>query len=598
MTHDLSLLANIAIALLTAFCGGILARTLKLPTMIGYLLAGVAIGPFTPGFVGHLGALQQLAELGIIFLMFGVGLHFSIRDLWTVRRIAIPGAVFQMVGVTLIVTLLAPLFGWSIIAGVFMGLALSIASTVVMLRNLMDQGVLNTAHGQIAVGWLVLEDLITVLILVLLPNLITTTSEPLWQTVALAILKAGLFAAGMLVVGTRVIPWALARIVHFQSRELFVIAIVLLTVGTALSASAFFGVSLALGAFLAGVVVSESALAHQVNAEMLPFRDLFTVLFFVSVGMLINPMRLWQAFGVVLVIAVLIVPGKYLFTLLLSLLLTRSTRTSLILAAGRSQIGEFSFLLGSLGIGLGILSEEQYSLLLAGAMISITCNPFLFRALPWLERQANRLPMIAALTTAKDRVPPMPMSAFQNHVITIGYGRVGSHLVEVLGRLGLARLVVDLDLQRIQTLESQGIAALYGDAANSEILAHAQVELARAVAITVPDEVSAGIITSAIRQRTKTVPIVVRAATSSGVQTLLQLGATDVIHPELEGGLNVVRQALQYLGCELTTIEQYTDAVRRHHYDATDFAQKEQTLNQLRVSTAFSTDIPSEATTD
>src|SRR5215471_12905377 len=256
MQHELPILLNITVALLAAFVGGLLARQLKLPSLVGYLLAGVAIGPFTPGFIGDLFTIQQLAELGVIFLLFDVGLHFSLRDLWAVRDSAISGALIQLVVITGLGLGLARLWGWSLAAGILLGLALSIASTVVMIRNLMDQGLLNTSHGQVAVGWLVLEDLIAVLILVLLPALSTHTQEPLWQAAGLALLKTGAFAALVIVVGTRVIPWFLLRISYLRTRELFIVAIVIIAVGTAIAASSVFGVSLALGAFLAGIVVS------------------------------------------------------------------------------------------------------------------------------------------------------------------------------------------------------------------------------------------------------------------------------------------------------------------------------------------------------
>src|SRR2546428_1556655 len=298
--HELPILINITIALGVAFVGGLLAQRLKLPPLVGYLLAGVAIGPFTPGFVGDLSTIRQLAELGIIFLLFGVGLHFSLKDLWAVRDLALPGVLLQLVLTTLLGVLLTRLWGWSLTGGVLLGLSIAIASTVVLLRNLMDQGLLNTTHGQAVVGWLVLEDLVTVLILMLLPVLSPENSGAIWQTAGLALLKAIAFAALMLIAGTRLIPWFLLRVAHLHSRELFIVAIVVITLGTALGAATFFEVSLALGAFLAGVVLSESSLSHQVGAEMLPFRETFAVLFFVSVGMLINPLDLFTHAGEVL----------------------------------------------------------------------------------------------------------------------------------------------------------------------------------------------------------------------------------------------------------------------------------------------------------
>src|SRR2546429_40961 len=397
MQHELPILINITVALLAAFIGGLLARRLKLPSIVGYMLAGVAIGPFTPGFIGDLFTIQQLAELGVIFLLFDVGLHFSLRDLWAVRDTVIPGAIIQIVVITGLGLLLAHLWGWSLATGILLGLAVTIASTVVMIRNLMDQGLLNTSHGRVAVGWLVLEALVAVLILVLLPTLSTKTQEPLWQTAGLALLKAGIFAALMLVAGTRIIPWFLRRLAYMRSRELFIVAIVVITIGTAIGASSVFGVSLALGAFLAGVVVSESALSHQVGAEIVPFRETFAVLFFVSVGMLVNPLYLLSHVAEVLLLILVIVLGKFVLTIPQGMLFPRPARTALILAAGRSQIGEFSFILGTAGIALGVFKEEQYSLLLAGALLSITLNPFLFRALPWIETHLRKVPVFWSL---------------------------------------------------------------------------------------------------------------------------------------------------------------------------------------------------------
>ena len=390
MPHQLPLLVNITVALLAAFIGGVLARRLKLPSMVGYMLAGVVIGPFTPGFGGDLSTIQQLAELGVIFLLFDVGLHFSLRDLWAVRDTVLSGALIQTVVITGLGLLLAHLWGWSLAAGVLLGLALTIASTVVMIRNLMDQGLLNTSHGQVAVGWLVLEDLMAVLILVLLPAIFTNTHEPLWQAAGLALLKTGAFAALMIVAGTRVIPWLLLRIAYLRSRELFIVAIVVIAVGTAIAASSIFGVSLALGAFLAGVVVSESALSHQVGAEMVPFRETFAVLFFVSVGMLVNLSHVLSHVAEVLLLLLVIVLGKFVLTVLQGVLFPRPARTALILAAGRSQIGEFSFILGATAVALGVFTEEQYALILAGALLSITLNPLLFRAFPGSKHNCGR----------------------------------------------------------------------------------------------------------------------------------------------------------------------------------------------------------------
>ncbi|HRE30111.1 MAG TPA: cation:proton antiporter, partial [Anaerolineales bacterium] len=330
----------------------------------------MAIGPFTPGFVGDSESISQLAELGVIFLMFGVGLHFSLKDLWRVRDIAIPGAIIQMLVATGLGLGLSQLWGWTLSAGLILGLAISIASTVVLLRGLMDQGLLNTRHGKVAVGWLVLEDLATVLILVALPALGTTGESDGGAALILTLVKAGAFIALVLIVGGRAVPWLLQRIAFTQSRELFILVILTVSLGTALGAATVFGVSLALGAFLAGVVVSESPLSHQVSVDVLPFQEAFAVIFFVSVGMLVNPIDLVANAGQVLALTSLIVFGKAVLAAGIGFFFPHPARTALVVAAGLSQIGEFSFIVGQAGLGLGLIDADQYGLILAGALVS------------------------------------------------------------------------------------------------------------------------------------------------------------------------------------------------------------------------------------
>lgn len=574
--HEIPILINITVALVVAFAGGLLARCLNLPTLVGYLLAGVAIGPFTPGFVSDLHTIEQLAELGVIFLLFGVGLHFSLRDLWAVRNIAIVGAVLQMALSTLFAVLLTRLWGWTLAGGIVLGLAVSIASTVVLLRNLMDQGLLNTSHGQVAVGWLVLEDLATVLILVIMPAFVTPSSHPLWQTVGLAILKLGGFAALMLVAGTRFIPWMLLRIAHLRSRELFLVSIVAITLGTAVGAAALFGVSLALGAFLAGVVMNESALSHQVEAEILPFRETFAVLFFVSVGMLAHPITLLVHAGEVLSLTLFILLGKGLIVILLGLFFAYPARTILVVAISLSQIGEFSFLLGQAGVSLKLLTQEQYTLILIGALLSITLNPLLFRALPWIEACLHALRPLWSLLDRHGPVQAPLSKPLQDHVVIIGCGRVGRHLVEVLSYLELPRLVIELDARRVVELQRRGIPTLYGDAANSDILSHAHLAQACAVVVTLPDEPASESCVAAVHDMAPRVPLLARAMTQEGVHRLFTLGAKTVIYPEREGALQLLDQTLACLGYSEQEIQQYMEAVRRDHYDLSISTQEEQ----------------------
>ena len=565
--HELPLLINIAVALVVALIGGILARRIGLPTIVGYMLAGIAIGPFTPGFEGDADTISQLAELGVIFLMFGVGLHFSLNDFWKVRSIAIPGSLGRMAMMTLLGFLLSQWWGWTVTSGIVMGLAISIASTVVLMRGLMDNGLLNTSHGQAAIGWVVVEDLATVLILVLMPTLASTSGEFDWGGLGLTLLKAAGFVALVLFAGTRLIPWILLRIAHTRSRELFILAILAISLGIALSAAELFGVSLALGAFVAGVVVNESPLSHQVGADIFPFREAFAVLFFVSIGMLVNPAYLFNNVGEILLLTALIVIGKSVLTLLLGLVFPWQAYTALVVGAGLSQIGEFSFILGQAGISLGLLDHDQYSLILAAALLSITVNPLMFRLIPPTEKFVRKLPFLWRLLDHHKTLSLPPEETIEGHVVIVGYGRVGHHIVDVLGEISIPRLVIDADAERIEELSRRGIPNLYGDASNSEVLTHARLERARALVVAGPDESASELVVAAARDIAPELPIVARATTQDGIDRLAKFGAQDVIHPELEGGLEVMRHTLLALGFPLQEIIRYMDTVRRDHYD-------------------------------
>jgi CPA2 family monovalent cation:H+ antiporter-2 len=583
MHHEISLLANLAIALVVAFVGGLLARQIGLPTIVGYLLAGMAIGPFTPGFIGDVEDIRQLAEIGVIFLMFGVGLHFSLKDLWDVRQVALPGAMLQMAIATGLGFALSQLWGWAPLSGLMLGLSISIASTVVLLRGLMDNGLLSTTAGRIAVGWLVMEDLATVLILVMLPILFGGHNEQsLWSAI-LSLLKVALFVTVVLFIGRRLLPKLLDVIVATRSRELFILAAVAIALGTAFGAATFFDVSLALGAFLAGVVLSETQFSHQIGDDVLPFRETFAVIFFVSVGMIVNPVYLWANAGQVLALTALIVLGKAFFTQLLGFVLPASGRTMLIVAAGLSQIGEFSFILGQAGVTLGLLTTEQYSLILAGSLLSIMVNPLMFRSIKTVERVMQR--MSPQLWERFDQHPLQPADLAlprEGHVVVVGYGRVGQHIVNVLERLGVPRLVIEIDSGRAAEFNARGIPTLFGDAANSDVLIHAGLERARALVVTLPDETATEMVVAAARKIAPNLPIIARAATTKGVGRLLNLGAHVVIHPELEGGLEVMRHTLLCLGYPATQVQGYTDAVRRDEYDTTVSSDAEhQALDQM-----------------
>jgi CPA2 family monovalent cation:H+ antiporter-2 len=511
-----------------------------------------------------------------------VGIHFSFRDLWQVRDIAVPGALGQMLIATGLGFWLTQTWGWSVTSSLVLGLAISIASTVVLLRGLVDNGLLNTRHGRVAVGWLVVEDLATVIILVALPVLAPRGGGLDWETTALTLLKAALFVGLMLFVGVRVIPWLMLRIAFMRSRELFILMILALALGTALGAAALFGVSLALGAFLAGVVVSESPLSHQVGADVLPFREAFAVLFFVSVGMLVNPAYLMANAGQVAALTVLIVIGKALIGASIGFLFPHPARTALVVGAGLSQIGEFSFIVGQAGLVLGLLTQEQYSLILAGSLLSIMVNPLMFRLIGPVEKALQGIP---ALWRWLDKHGPAPApvgEALNRHVVVVGSGRVGRHIVEVLGLIGVPRLVIEADVGRASELQRLSVPTLFGDASNSEVLTHARLEHARALVVTLPEETAAGVVVAASRQLAPDLPIIVRAATTAGVKHLSQLGAQDVIHPELEGGLEIVRHTLLRLGFPLRDVQRYADTVRHEHYDiAVNTDEEHRVLHQL-----------------
>lgn len=565
--HEVTLLINIAVALVVAFIGGILARCISLPTIVGYLLAGIVIGPFTPGFIGDTETIGQLAELGVIFLMFGVGLHFSVHDFWKVRSIAIPGALGRMAITILLGFGLSRLWGWSITSGIVIGLSISIASTVVLLRVLMDNGLLNTQQGQAAVGWVVVEDLATVLILVLMPTLANTSGGFNWTQLGLTLLKATAFVAIVLFAGTRLIPWLLMHIAHTRSRELFILAILAIALGIALGAAELFGVSLALGAFVAGVVVNESPLSHQVGADILPFRESFAVLFFVSIGMLVNPRYIIDNVGAILALTSLIVIGKAFITMLFGFVFPWPAATTLVLAGALSQIGEFSFILGQEGVKLGLLEQSQYSLILACALLSIILNTPMFRLISTLEKHLQQFPWLWHLLDHHKPLPPLLEDSIKDHVVIVGYGRVGRHIVNLLDQMRIPHLVVDADPQRVEELTGKGVLTLFGDAANSEVLTHACLHRARALVVAGPDEDASALVVTTARDIAPELPIIARAASEEGTKRLMELGAQDVIHPELEGGLEIVRHTLLQLGFPLQEIYQYTDAVRRDHYD-------------------------------
>ncbi|GAB4087815.1 cation:proton antiporter domain-containing protein [Hydrogenophaga soli] len=463
MPHDVSLIATIAAAFGLALVLGYLAMRLKMPPLVGYLLAGVMVGPATPGFVADVGLAGQLAEIGVMLLMFGVGLHFSMDDLMAVRRIAVPGAVVQIAVATALGTVLAQAWGWSLGAAVVFGLCLSVASTVVLLRALEAQGILKSIHGQIAVGWLVVEDLVMVLVLVLLPALAGVLSGVglpaggLGITVAITLAKVVAFIVLMLLVGRRVLPKVLWLVARTGSRELFTLSVVAIAVGVAFGAAKLFDVSFALGAFFAGMMMRESEFSHRAADESLPLRDAFAVLFFVSVGMLFDPAVLWTHPGKLLAVVAIVVLGKTLAAVGLVLLFRYPLHTGLTVGASLAQIGEFSFILAGLGVGLGLLPAEGQSLVLAAALVSIAANALMFAAIEpvhtwllahwaWARRLQDRADRLAELPAST------PVELLNRPVVLVGHGRVGQRLAQHLREAGLPLVVVDQNREVVEAL--------------------------------------------------------------------------------------------------------------------------------------------------
>ncbi len=499
MHHNLSLITTIAAALGFGLIFGMIALKLRLPALVGYLAAGVLIGPATPGFVADVGLAGQLSEIGVMLLMFGVGLHFSIKDLMEVRKMALPGAILQIVVATAMGAGLAHWWGWSFGAGLVFGLALSVASTVVLLRALEDKGILDSLNGRIAVGWLVVEDLVTVLMLVLLPALSGIlggeggdSTKPLWQTIAITLAQVGAFVAFMLIVGRKLFPWLLWRVAKTGSREMFTLCVIAAAVGIAYGSSEIFGVSFALGAFFAGMVLRESELSHRAAEESLPLRDAFSVLFFVSVGMLFDPMVIVQMPLQVLAVIAIIIFGKSLAAGLLVLALRYPLNTALTVSASLAQIGEFSFILAGVGMQLKLLPNEGQSLILAGAIISIAVNPLLFAAVEPLQKWIRSKSELARrMERSEDPLAGLPSSTdhakLSGQVVLVGYGRVGKRIAKELTARGIHFVVAEQNREMVEELRRQGVPAVAGDAGEPAVLIQAHIARAAMLVVATPD---------------------------------------------------------------------------------------------------------------
>jgi CPA2 family monovalent cation:H+ antiporter-2 len=555
MTHQNPLVAILVIGLCLAFVMGAVANRLRTSLLVGYLLAGVAVGPFTPGFVADPALALQLAEIGVILLMFGVGLHFSVKDLMEVRAVAIPGALLQVAAATLLGMGVGWSMGLSLAAGFVFGLAISIASTVVLLRSLQDRRLMDTTRGHLAIGWLVIQDLLTVLALVLLPAF-TAVMEAgpgslslveIGTTVAITLGKVGAFVVLMLVVGRRVIPAVLHYVAHTGSRELFRLAVLAVALGVAFAASELFGVSFALGAFFAGMVLSESQLSQRAAEETLPLRDAFAVLFFVSVGMLFNPYVLVQHPLALLGTLAVILVGTPLITVVILRLMGQPLLTALTLAAGLAQIGEFSFILADLGIRLHVLEEASRDLILGASILSIFMSPLLFLVLdrlrPWLDRRDH---VVLAPQEAGPPAPPEhPVTALTGHAVLVGYGRVGRLVADGLLREGWPLLVIEAGDANAQTLREQHIEFVPGNAADPAVLQAANLPAARLLIVAIPQAFEAGQIVEQAHQANPALEIIARAHFDTEVTHLSQHGASMVVMGEREIARTMLEHAMR-----------------------------------------------------
>jgi CPA2 family monovalent cation:H+ antiporter-2 len=570
MPHDTPLIATIVAGLGLAFVFGAIAHRLRVPPLVGYLLAGVAVGPFTPGYVADQSLTTELAEIGVILLMFGVGLHFSLKDLLSVRAIALPGAVVQIIVASLMGLGLALLMGWSIGAGLVFGLALSVASTVVLLRAMQERRLMDTERGRIAVGWLIVEDLAMVLTLVLLPALAgmlgatgkTVTADPLssWLGLGvggillLTIAKVAVFVGIMLVVGRRVIPWILHYIAHTGSRELFRLAVLAIALTVAFGSAKLFGVSLALGAFFAGMILSESALSQRAAQETLPLRDAFAVLFFVSVGMLFDPTSVLREPWPLLATLFIIIVGKSVAAYLIVLAFRHPAGTALTISASLAQIGEFSFILAELGVNLNLLPATGRNLILAGAILSILHNPLIFAAADRLSRRLAPAPGRdeADGVQEKKAASPAPSPAspqatdLTDHTILVGHGRVGRIVADALNKRDQPFLVIEDSDKVIAALREQKIETVAGNAARADVLKAANLAGARYLLVAIPEAFEAGQIVQQARAANPAIQIIARAHSDAEVEHLKSMGADLIIMGEREIALGIIQKLFEW----------------------------------------------------
>jgi len=565
MEHNVSLISTLAAGFGLALILGFIAERLRLPALVGYLLAGIAIGPATPGFVADVGIAAQLSEIGVMLLMFGVGLHFSLKDLMAVKRIALPGAVVQMGAATLLGLGLAMWWGWSPGAALVFGLSLSCASTVVLLKALEARGTLESVNGRIAVGWLVVEDLATVLILVLLPPLAPvlggatqpgSADVPLWRTIAETLAQMAAFVVLMLVVGRRVLPWLLWQVARTGSRELFTLMVIAVAIGIAYGAGVLFHVSFALGAFFAGMVMRESEYSHRAAQESLPLRDSFSVLFFVSVGMLFDPMTLVDQPLHLLGVVAIVMLGKAIAATAIVLLFRYPLNTAMTVSASLAQIGEFSFILAGLGLQLGLLPKDGMNLVLAAALVSIALNPVMFAMIQPLQRWVlSRSAFARKLEARDDPYAELPQTTerqyLEGQVVLVGFGRVGRRIADALAERDIPFVVADQSRETVEALRKRGLAAVSGDASDPMVLVQAHIANAAMLVVAIPDSMRARQMADTARQLNPGIEIVLRThgEEESALLRKEQLGTVFYGEEELAKGMS--RHVLRRFNAEL-----------------------------------------------
>ena len=554
MAHT-PLITTLVVGLVLAFVMGAIVQRVRISPIVGYLLAGVIIGPFTPGYVADQALANELAEIGVILLMFGVGLHFSLKDLLSVWTIAIPGALAQMAFAILLSIGLTMVLGWPVPSGFVFGLALSVASTVVLIRFLQERRLIQTERGHIAVGWLIVQDLAMILALVLLPvlagilggtggrgSVASPAAADVLHALAITFGKVIAFIVGMLIVGRRVIPLILHYIAHTGSRELFRLAVLSIALGVAYGGAVLFGVSFALGAFFAGMILSESELSQRAAEESLPLRDAFAVLFFVSIGMLFDPTIILQDPWALIATVLIIVLGKSLAAFLVVRSFGHGTGTALMIAASLAQIGEFSFILASLAVVLGLLTDEARDLILAGAILSILLNSGLVYLAEHFRVQLDRHPSAPDAAGAAEPAPvdPPTETALADHAVVVGFGRVGSVIAEELHRKAVPFLVIDDRQEIADRSRARGFETLVGNAAEADILKAARIADARWLFVAVPNGFEAGQIVAQAKAADPTIDVVARAHSDAEVEHLRQFGADSIIMGEREIALGML----------------------------------------------------------